>query len=161
MYKQEIYDSFDCLDIVHIIDDVGNNSSCSSDRIWDSPLRRNRKLWPMELKVMDLQDCLRKHRVIDGLLVVQSSRRHGSSHLLGLSREKPQRLGVSQRLHGRLASEVGKDVIESLNGILLNEEKKKAKDNGDYIGKTGNLSRMALADFKCPKPLSEILKDKR
>ncbi|KAF2310659.1 hypothetical protein GH714_016115 [Hevea brasiliensis] len=226
MYKQETYDSFDCLDNVHIFDDVGNSSGFSSDRILDSSLRRKRKLLPMELRVVDLQDRWRKYRVNNGLPVIRSTRRHDSTRLLGRGREKPQRPGFSQWLQGRLASKVGKNVFDSFedNGILLNcanqngwrrhsrlnrsrlqnrgkrqakgqflssevlrkpvprerkynnssteftgpkslaqikEEKKKAEDNGDYTGKTGNSNRMALADFEGPKPLSEILEDKR
>ncbi|KAJ9163128.1 hypothetical protein P3X46_022830 [Hevea brasiliensis] len=127
MYNQEIYDSFDCTDNVHLIDDVGNCSGCSSGQMLDSPLLRKRKLLPMELpingqRVVDLRDCLRKRRVIDGHPVIRPSRRHDSSRLHDRSRERPRRPSLSQRLHGRLASEVGKNTIGSLgdNGIMLN-----------------------------------------
>lgn len=231
MYTREMYDSFDCVDNVDAIDDVGNCSGCSSDRMLDSTLLQKRKLLPMELainnrRVEDLRDCLRKRRVIDGYPMIRSSRRHESSHLLGRHPERPRRTGVSHRLHGRLASRVGKNTIESFgdNGIMLNgnnqrgwrrhsrlsksklrnketklakrqflsfemprkslprerkstlasieftgpkslaqikEEKRKAEENGNYTGKTGNSSGMIVADFEGPKPLSEILKDKR
>lgn len=41
------------------------------------------------------------------------------------------------------------------------EGKTKVEANGDWTRKVGCSSRMAMADFEGPKPLSEILKDKR
>ncbi|KAM7512725.1 hypothetical protein LguiB_011600 [Lonicera macranthoides] len=43
----------------------------------------------------------------------------------------------------------------------IKEEKKRAEQNGDSFGKTRNSGRSGSEDFQGPKPLSEILKDKR
>ncbi|KDP32377.1 hypothetical protein JCGZ_13302 [Jatropha curcas] len=125
MYEGDIYDSFDCVNNVHIIDDIENGSGRSRSRVLDSLLSRKRKILPVELaindrRVVDLRERLRKHRVIHGHPVIRSSRRQDSSRLIDRSRERTR--SVSRRLDGRLASEVGKNAVESHgdNRTLLN-----------------------------------------
>lgn len=123
-YEGETYNVHYYLDNVHILDKVREHPSHARGRIWDSMLSRKRKLFPMKVSVddcnADLRDYLRNRRVVD----VHSTRRHESSRLMGRSRGRHQGL----RLHGRLASEFGKNYIESHGhkGTLPN----RANDHG-------------------------------
>ncbi|XP_075660512.1 uncharacterized protein LOC142630323 isoform X2 [Castanea sativa] len=122
-YERDFYDGYDP-DDKHLFNNVRRDPGHSRDSMLDSILFRKRKHVPMELTVgdhngMDLRDHLRRHRVIDGCPITGLSRRHGSSCLIGRSQERPHRHGMGQRLHGRMASEVGMSTIESVkNGTF-------------------------------------------
>jgi hypothetical protein len=126
--ERDICDGFDHLDDEHLFTNVKRVPGHSRGKMLGSILSGKRKLMPMELTVgdchgMDLRDHLGKRRVIDGCRITSSSRRHGSAHLIDRSQKRPQRRhGMGQRLHRRLASEVGKNTIESHreNGTFLN-----------------------------------------
>lgn len=116
--ERDIYDGFDHLDAEHLFTTVKRFPGHSRDKMLGSMLSRKRKLVPMELTVgdsngMDLREHLRRRRVIDGRPIAGLSRRHHSSHLIGRSEERRRRCGMGHQLHGRLASEVGKNTIES------------------------------------------------
>lgn len=123
-YERDRYNGYDHLDDEHLYSNGGRVPGHSREKMLDSILSRKRKFVPMEQIVddhngMDLRDHLRRRRVIDGCPITGLSRRHGSSHLIVRSQERPRRHGMGQRPHGRLASEVGMSTIESLeNGTF-------------------------------------------
>ncbi|KAK9269730.1 hypothetical protein L1049_001508 [Liquidambar formosana] len=238
-YERRTHDSYHCLEDEHDLDYVRKvpgrsremmSPGCSREMMSDCIFPRKRKFFPTELAAngrsgVDLRDCLRKRRAIDGHPVTCFSRRHDSSRLIGRIQERPRQHGT-RRLHGRLVSEVGSNTIEALgenetlrNGVnrrgrfrysqinrsrqhykekrqakqrllssdisrkhvsrvrrttqesalftgpktlaQIKEEKGKTRENGDCFGEMGHSSRSTSEDFQGPKPLSEILKDKR
>lgn len=112
-HEGETYNVHYYLDNEHILDKVREYPGRARERILDSMLSRKRKLFPMKVSVddcnADLRDYLRKRRVVDGHSIVHSTRRHESSRLMGRIQGRHRGL----LLHGRLASEFGKNYIES------------------------------------------------
>ncbi|KAJ4708301.1 Zinc finger CCCH domain-containing protein [Melia azedarach] len=122
-YEFKTYNAHDDSDNQDILDVVREHPSSSRGRMLDSILSRKRKLLPMAVddRDMDLRDFLRKRRVVDGHLVIHSSRKRESSQLIGQIQERPRGLVMSQRLRRRLASEFGANYIKSHGnkGIVL------------------------------------------
>ena len=110
-YKRRVND--------HIFDDTRNIPGHAKVTMLDSILCRKRKLLPMELddgnhRDVDLRDQLRRRRFIDSHSVTRFSRMQESSRMIGRSDDRPQWHGIGRRRpHGRLASEVGRNTIES------------------------------------------------
>ncbi|XP_058074526.1 zinc finger CCCH domain-containing protein 34-like [Magnolia sinica] len=116
LYEHSAYDSYDHLEKDHPSEHVRKVPDHSRERMLAPMMFQRRKLLPRELEVdgrngVDLRDHLRK-RKRDGHQVSRSQKRH-SSHINDGSRERPVRRAVGRRLHGRLASEVGKNMIGS------------------------------------------------
>ncbi|KAF8406957.1 hypothetical protein HHK36_006078 [Tetracentron sinense] len=119
LYEHGVYESYSCSENGDIHNSVQIAPEHLRDRILD-PMFRKRKLLPRELDIddlndVDLRDHLRKRRRIDGRQASRNPRRQGPSHLNDRSRELPGRHGMGRMLHGRLASEVGKNMIRSHN----------------------------------------------
>ncbi|GKV06402.1 hypothetical protein SLEP1_g18300 [Rubroshorea leprosula] len=125
-YDQDVYDAYDHLDNEHIFDNVRRPSDHLGERLDSVFSQKRRKLLPDELlsdvrSGVDLREHLRGRRGIDEHTSNHLSRRHESSRLVGRIQGRPQRHGVpiSQRLHGRLASQVEIESLED-NGIFSN-----------------------------------------
>ncbi|KAH7546423.1 hypothetical protein FEM48_Zijuj01G0199300 [Ziziphus jujuba var. spinosa] len=128
IYDSEVYDSYDRQDRAYIFGNIRNIPGHDRDKVFDTILSRKRKLVPMELFVddqncVDLRNHLRRRRLIGSHPVSGLSRSHESSLLIHRRQERRQRHGIGRRrLHGNLASALGKHTIESVgkNGTLLN-----------------------------------------
>lgn len=126
LYEHKIYDGFGHLDN-DLFGNVRRVTAHSRDKMLDSLLSQKRKFVPVELAVgdhndVDLRDHLRRRRVVDGRPITGLSRRHRSSRPIGRSQERRRRHDMGRRLHGRLASEVVMNTVESHgeNGTLSN-----------------------------------------
>ncbi|XP_057967194.1 zinc finger CCCH domain-containing protein 34-like [Malania oleifera] len=137
--EHRIYDSYDRLDYDHR-SEYGQVPRRMRQRIADPILSRKRKLLPVGMAEngrngVDLREHLRKHRMIDGHPVNRFSRRNDSPRLIGRNRERSRRHGAGQRLHGRLASEVGRNMIGSFG-------EKESVSNG--VNRQDRLRRLRL-----------------
>lgn len=133
LYDHSAYDSYDCLENRHTYDShdrlenrhtpeyFQRDSEQSRERFLEPKIHRKRKLSHRECEVdvrggMDICDHpRRKHRRLDGRQVCQNFRKH-HSRTRGNSRERSVRHGMGPLLPGRLASEVGKNMIGSSHG---------------------------------------------
>ncbi|XP_042498841.1 zinc finger CCCH domain-containing protein 34-like [Macadamia integrifolia] len=116
LYKHGHYESYEHLESDDISDYIHRGSDHS--RMVDPILFPKRKFLPRDPEIdgknsVDLRDRLRKRRRMDSRLMSRNPRRHGSAHLNDRMRERPGRHGMADPLHGRLASEVGKNTIGS------------------------------------------------
>ncbi|KAJ4959165.1 hypothetical protein NE237_026276 [Protea cynaroides] len=126
LYKHGHYDSREHLEDDHISDYVRrgpDRSRGSRERMADPILFHKRKILPRDPEIdgnnsVDLRDHLRKRQRMDGRLMSRNPRKNGSSHLNDRTRERPGRHGMGDPLHGRLASEVGMNMIASRGDIV-------------------------------------------
>ncbi|GLT44990.1 hypothetical protein SLA2020_188580 [Shorea laevis] len=188
-YDQDVYDTYDHLDNEHVFDNIRGPSGHLRGRIPDSVFsQKRRKLLPYELPIdvrigMDLREHLMVRKGIDERPTNHLSRQHQSSRLIGRIQQRPQRhsVPISQRLHGRLASQVE---IESLgnSGNFSNgyeqhgwhrlmdssiskqhyREKRMAKrQSSSYEVSRKRGSPEANAAFSGPKSLAQIKEEKK
>nr|DAD44862.1 TPA_asm: hypothetical protein HUJ06_003092 [Nelumbo nucifera] len=116
LYEQGIYDSYDRLEDDYTSYHARRVSDLSKERMLDPMFFRKRKILPREVGMdgqhsLDLREHLTKHRRMDRRQVSYNPRRRNSSRLNDRRRERPERHGMNSLMQGRLASEVGKDMI--------------------------------------------------
>ncbi|CAN1215485.1 Zinc finger CCCH domain-containing protein 19 [Linum perenne] len=90
---------------------------------FENPIQHEEPLGSSQFREMDLRDHLRKRRAVDCEPFSRSSRRRDdSSHPPRWSHDRPYEHGLSERLRGRLASEVGRTGVNPINdyGIHMN-----------------------------------------
>ncbi|KAF8393243.1 hypothetical protein HHK36_021484 [Tetracentron sinense] len=143
-YEHSVYDSYNCLENGDVHDYVQSVHELSRDRMLD-PMFRKRKLLRRELEVdglngVDLRDHLRKRRRIDGRRASSNPRRQGLS-LNDRRSEWPGRHGKDRMLHGRLASEVGKNMIRS----------HRENETGSNDADRGGISRLSQSRRNRPR----------
>lgn len=125
MYDRGTYDLHDHLHNDYPSDYVRRVPDHARERMLEQTMFRKKKLLPREAKIngqnsVDLRDHL-KQRKRDGHHGFHGSRKRQrrSSCVFDDSGEQPVRRGMGHALHGRLASEVGKNMIRSRRGSDL------------------------------------------
>ncbi|PKA53841.1 Zinc finger CCCH domain-containing protein 19 [Apostasia shenzhenica] len=125
LYGPSHYDNYDHIEDGYLDDFSHQGSFPNEERIFENGFDQKMKVMgriSSDQNVRDdgwdLRDHLRKHKRMNVHRFPLNSRKRRVSHARGTSQEKPMRCGTIFPNYCRLASEVGKSVVPSLQGDI-------------------------------------------